>query len=103
MLREAAAVADRTSAAHVGSVARIALLSALTRLGRRSEALVLVGPLLQEQRRTGGWPQLWTMLRILAEPLVAFHRTQTAARAGYSEPRGATHSVGCPVTAAIRS
>ncbi|GAA2568724.1 BTAD domain-containing putative transcriptional regulator [Pseudonocardia hydrocarbonoxydans] len=66
-------------AAHVSAVARIALLSALTRLDRHSEALDLAGPLLHDELRTGSWPQLWTTLRILAELLVALDRDDTAA------------------------
>jgi len=63
----------------VSAVARIALLSALTRLDRHSEALDLAGPLLHDELRTGSWPQLWTTLRILAELLVALDRDDTAA------------------------
>lgn len=79
VLREAAADADRVGAAHVGAVCRIALLSALTRLGRHPEAVDLAGPLLHDELRTGSWPQLWTTLRIVAELLVSLDRHETAA------------------------
>ena len=79
VLREAAGQADRAGAVQVGSVARIALLSALTRLGRSGEALALVTPLLQDEHRMGRWPQLWTTVRVLAELLVTCDRNETAA------------------------
>lgn len=79
VLREAVAHADRSGAAHVAAVARIALLSALTRLGRHAEALDLAAPLLHDELRTGSWPQLWTTVRILAELLVPLDRCETAA------------------------
>jgi hypothetical protein len=79
VLREAAGQADRAGAVQVGSVARIALLSALTRLGRSGEALALVTPLLQDEHRMGRWPQLWTTVRVLAELLVKCDRNETAA------------------------
>ena len=60
-------------------MARIALASALTRLGRNSEAVALFPPLLDQAYRDGNWPQLWTALRILAELLVSLDRHETAA------------------------
>ena len=60
-------------------MARIALASALTRLGHTEEALALFPPLLHQTRREGNWPQLWTTLRILAELLVSLDRHETAA------------------------
>jgi hypothetical protein len=50
-------------------VARIALASALTRLGRESQAVTLFSPLLDQAYRDGNWPQMWTALRIVAELL----------------------------------
>ena len=71
------AEAGRT--AQVAEVARIALVSALVRLGRHDEALRVFPALLHQLRRRGGWPQLWTSLRILAELLEALGRPQDAA------------------------
>jgi hypothetical protein len=71
--------ADSTGATQVITVARIALVSALTRLGRHGEAQALFPPLLHQARREGNWPQLWTALRILAELLAALGRQETAA------------------------
>ena len=79
LLRAAAAEAESTGATQVITVARIALVSALTRLGRHGEALALFPPLLHQARREGNWPQLWTALRILAELLAALGRQETAA------------------------
>jgi predicted ATPase/DNA-binding SARP family transcriptional activator/tetratricopeptide (TPR) repeat protein len=79
LLRAAAAQADRAGATQVVTVARIALVSALTRLGRHGEALALFRPLLDQARREGNWPQLWTALRILAELLASLDRHETAA------------------------
>lgn len=79
VLREAAALANRSGAAQVSAVARIALLSALVRLDRHAEALDLATPLLHDELRTGSWPQIWTTIRILAELLVALDRAETAA------------------------
>jgi len=79
LLRAAAAEADSTGATQVVPVARIALASALTRLGHHEEALALFPPLLHQTRREGNWPQLWTALRILAELLVSLDRHETAA------------------------
>ena len=70
VLREAMAQADRagrTSAGHVGLVARIALLSALVRLERYRDAVELAPHVLRTQLQAGTWPQLWTTARILAE------------------------------------
>ncbi|MDN5852171.1 MAG: hypothetical protein L0K86_04850 [Actinomycetia bacterium] len=69
VLREAADQADRAGAVQVGSVARIALLSALIRQAEVREALVLVPLLLQDEHRMGRWPQLWTTVRLFAELL----------------------------------
>ncbi len=77
VLREAATQADRagrTSAGHVGVIARIALLSALIRLGRHREAVGLAAGVLQSQLRAGTWPQLWTTARVLAELFAALGR-----------------------------
>jgi tetratricopeptide (TPR) repeat protein len=79
LLRAAAAEAGSTGATQVVPVARIALASALTRLGHKREALALFPPLLHQARREGNWPQLWTALRILAELLVSLDRHETAA------------------------
>ena len=79
LLSAAAAEAGSTGATQVVPVARIALASALTRLGHKGEALALFPPLLHQARREGKWPQLWTALRILAELLVSLDRHETAA------------------------
>lgn len=70
VLREAIEQADRagrTQAGHVGVVARIALLSALIRLGRQREAIELAPRVVSAQLMAGTWPQLWTTARIVAE------------------------------------
>ncbi len=79
LLRAAASEAEATHATQVITVARIALASALTRLGCDSEALAIFPPLLDQAYRDGNWPQLWTALRILAELLVRLDRHETAA------------------------
>lgn len=79
LLRAAASEAESTHATQVITVARIALASALTRLGRDSEALAIFPPLLDQAYRDGNWPQLWTALRILAELLARLDRHETAA------------------------
>lgn len=61
--------ADRVGAEQVGRVARVALLAALTRAGRREEALDLAPTLLSDLRAKGAWVQAWTALRIAAELL----------------------------------
>ncbi|MFI7494118.1 hypothetical protein ACH9D2_05270, partial [Kocuria sp. M4R2S49] len=78
VLREAARLADGVRAEQVSAVARVALLSALTRTGREAEALDLALTLLELQRRGGHWPQLWTTLRILAELFTAAGRAEAA-------------------------
>jgi predicted ATPase/DNA-binding SARP family transcriptional activator len=65
--------------AQIAEVARIALVSALVRLGRHDQALRAFPELLHQLRRRGGWPQLWTSLRILAELLEALGRPHDAA------------------------
>jgi predicted ATPase/DNA-binding SARP family transcriptional activator len=79
LLRAATGEAEATHANQVITVARIALASALTRLGRKSEAVALFPPLLDQAYRDGNWPQLWTALRILAELLVSLDRHEAAA------------------------
>ncbi|MFF0944852.1 BTAD domain-containing putative transcriptional regulator [Kocuria sp. CPCC 205300] len=78
VLREAARIADGVRAEQVSAVAKVALLSALTRTGRAAEALGLALTLLELQRRGGHWPQLWTTLRILAEIFAAAGRLEAA-------------------------
>lgn len=93
ILRAAAADGQRARATHVTAVARIALLSALTRLGRHAEALDLTATALRDELRTGTWTQVWTTLRILAELLAALDRTETAAlllAAGRAAPSAPT-------------
>jgi hypothetical protein len=79
LLRAAIGEAEATRANQVITVARIALAAALTRLGRKSEAVALFPPLLDQAYRDGNWPQLWTALRILAELLVSLDRHEAAA------------------------
>ena len=79
ILELAVSQAEAGRTAQVAEVARIALVSALVRLGRHDEALRVFPDLLHQLRRRGGWPQLWTSLRILAELLEALSRPQDAA------------------------
>jgi predicted ATPase/DNA-binding SARP family transcriptional activator len=79
ILELAVSQAEAGRTAQVAEVARIALVSALVRLGRHDEALRVFPDLLHQLRRRGGWPQLWTSLRILAELLEALGRPQDAA------------------------
>lgn len=69
VLREAAARADAASADHVGTVARLALLSALVRGDETEAARNLALELLDPLRQGTCWPYLWTCLRIVAELL----------------------------------
>ena len=79
ILELAVSQAEAGRTAQVAEVARIALISALVRLGRHDEALRVFPDLLHQLRRRGGWPQLWTSLRILAELLAELGRPQDAA------------------------
>jgi hypothetical protein len=74
--RAAAAEAERIGSAHISQVSRLALLAVLVRRGSHDEALDLVVPLLQDVRRAGAWPQVWTTLRIAAELLAARERRE---------------------------
>ena len=79
ILELAVSQAEAGRTGQIAEVARIALISALVRLGRYDEALRVFPDLLHHLRRRGGWPQLWTSLRILAELLEALGRPQDAA------------------------
>ena len=79
ILELAVAQAEVGRTAQIAEVARIALVSALVRLGRHDQALHAFPELLHQLRRRGGWPQLWTSLRILAELLEAVGRPRDAA------------------------
>jgi predicted ATPase/DNA-binding SARP family transcriptional activator len=79
ILKLAVSQAEAGHTAQIAEVARIALVSALVRLGRHDEALRVFPDLLHQLRRRGGWPQLWTSLRILAELLAELDRPQDAA------------------------
>ena len=79
ILELAVAQAEAGSTAQIAEVARIALVSALVRLGRHDQALRVFPELLHQLRRRGGWPQLWTSLRILAELLAELGRPRDAA------------------------
>jgi predicted ATPase/DNA-binding SARP family transcriptional activator len=79
ILKLAVSQAEAGRTAQVAEVARIALVSALVRLGRHDEALRVFPDLLHQLRRRGGWPQLWTSLRILAELLAELDRPHDAA------------------------
>ena len=79
ILELAVSQAEASRTAQTAEVARIALVSALVRLGRREEALRVFPDLLHQLRRRGGWPQLWTSLRILAELLEALGHSYEAA------------------------
>jgi hypothetical protein len=56
LLRATAAEAESTGATQVVTVARIALVSALTRLGRHDQTLALFPPLLHQARRKATGP-----------------------------------------------
>jgi hypothetical protein len=79
ILELAVAQSEVGRTAQIAEVARIALVSALVRLGRHDQALRAFPELLHQLRRRGGWPQLWTSLRILAELLEALGRPHDAA------------------------
>jgi pentatricopeptide repeat protein len=79
ILELAVSQAEAGGTAQIAEVARIALISALVRLGRHHEALQVFPDLMHQLRRRSGWPQLWTSLRILAELLEALGRPQDAA------------------------
>ena len=79
ILQLAVTQAEAGRAAQIAEVARIALVSALVRLGRHDDARRVFPDLLHQLRRRGGWPQLWTSLRILAELLEALSRPHDAA------------------------
>ena len=79
ILELAVSQAEAGRTAQIAEVARIALVSALVRLGRHDEALRVFPDLLHQLRRRGGCPQLWTSLRILAELLEALGRPRDAA------------------------
>ena len=78
VLAESARLADVAGAEQVAAVARVALLSALTRTGRVADALALSLTLLELQQRRGHWPQLWTTMRILAELFTVAGRFEAA-------------------------
>jgi predicted ATPase/DNA-binding SARP family transcriptional activator len=79
LLRAAADEAAAIGAEQVVTVALIALVSALTRLKRHDQALAVFPSLLEQARRNGDWPYLWTALRIGAELLAASGQPETAA------------------------
>jgi len=79
ILKLAVSQAEAGHTVQIAEVARVALVSALVRLGRHDEALRVFPNLLHQLRRRGGWPQLWTSLRILAELLAELDRPQDAA------------------------
>jgi len=79
ILELAVSQAEAGRTGQIAEVARIALISALVRLGRHDEALRVFPDLLHQLRRRGGWPQLWTSLRILAELLETRGRPHDAA------------------------
>jgi predicted ATPase/DNA-binding SARP family transcriptional activator len=79
ILELAISQAEAGRTAQVAEVARIALVSALVRLGRHDQALRVLPDLLDQLRRRGGWPQLWTSVRILAELLEELGRPRDAA------------------------
>lgn len=79
LLATAAREADRVGAEFPAGLATTALVAALTRLGRGTEARDLVGPLLDRWLRLATWPQLWTTVRILAELFAQHDRPEHAA------------------------
>jgi predicted ATPase/DNA-binding SARP family transcriptional activator len=60
-------------------VAAIGRAAVLIRLGRRAEAVAACRVLIDELRNLGMWPQLWMVLRLTAELLVAFDDQAPAA------------------------
>ena len=79
ILELAVSQAEAGGTTQIAEVARIALISALVRLGRHRQALQVFPDLLHQLRRRSGWPQLWTSLRILAELLEALGCPRDAA------------------------
>lgn len=71
--------AGRTGFVRISQVARTNLVSSLVRRGEVSRARLLAGPLLEEIRRDGAWPQLWGAIRAMAELLLALGRPRHAA------------------------
>lgn len=79
LLNEAVAEADRAGAEFTAGLASTALVAALTRLGRRTDAATRFATLLPHWLRLAAWPQLWTTLRLAAELLAAAGRHEAAA------------------------
>lgn len=77
--RDAARRADRIDARHISQVSRLALFAVLVRQRQHEQALDLALPLLQDVHRAGAWPQVWTLLRLLAELLMGRGRHTDAA------------------------
>jgi predicted ATPase/DNA-binding SARP family transcriptional activator len=64
---------------YVREVAAIGRTAVLVRLGRHAEAATACLELVESLRRLGMWPQLWMVLRLTAELLVALGDHATAA------------------------
>lgn len=79
LFREAAAEAEWIGAAQISQLSRLALFAVLVRRGEHQDAFNLGVPLLQDIRRAGSWPQIWTTIRISAELLAVRDRREDAA------------------------
>ncbi|WLW51147.1 AfsR/SARP family transcriptional regulator [Streptomyces sp. YU58] len=64
---------------YVGEIAAVGRAAVLIRLGRHEEAVAACHELLGGLRRLGMWPQLWMVLRLTAELMVALGDHATAA------------------------
>ncbi|MFI9168468.1 BTAD domain-containing putative transcriptional regulator [Streptomyces lincolnensis] len=64
---------------YVGEIAAVGRAAVLIRLGRDEEAVAACHELLGSLRRLGMWPQLWMVLRLTAELMVALGDHATAA------------------------
>ncbi|MGW2381157.1 AfsR/SARP family transcriptional regulator [Streptomyces sp. NPDC001658] len=64
---------------YVGEIAAVGRAAVLIRLGRHEEAVAACHELLGGLRRLGMWPQLWLVLRLTAELMVALGDHATAA------------------------
>ncbi|MGP4044627.1 BTAD domain-containing putative transcriptional regulator [Streptomyces sp. 2A115] len=70
---------DAQGNTYVREVAAIGRAAVLIRLGRHAEAVTACRELVESLRRLGMWPQLWMVLRLTAELLVALGDHATAA------------------------
>ncbi|QOV34405.1 winged helix-turn-helix domain-containing protein [Streptomyces ferrugineus] len=76
---EAIRGSDTRGNTYVREIAAIGRAAVLIRLGRHTEAVVACRELVESLRRLGLWPQVWMVLRLTAELLVALGDHATAA------------------------